>query len=601
MEKKFYRKKRFWMVIGVIILAGLDVYYKECFNNFYESLRLITANHQFDTCETLHECWFVRLIRFPLFAAFLFFTYRFVISVLFPKFIDNFIIKHRFKKHYVIFGNNEIHIELIRKIYASKPKQQVVLIVLPKESKSNLQDFQSKYFKIIEGDPLFGKKKGSNIFDTVNLKKASKFFVVTKDDNINIEIARNVWSYLNDLKNPKKNKKAKIESVSKQNETALRCYTLVKNRALKNILEETPIFKYKRKDDENFYFDAVAFNLDSIGIQYGVNANIQDILPDFSTKQPIIFIDGLNESAISIIQNLSHIITKTNEKLMFHINEPDQEKIQHFNTQYAFLKDFADFIFCFEPEIYDYSSIFVCAENPTEAINKVVEIRYRLKKDKPTIFLVTSRCDYVDSVFNLKGHTETEIVTFEPKSLNIQPFNRSEYFWNLIVETETKITDIAKEVHAGYAQKTETTQRAEQKKSYDNLSERYKQSNLNAALDFYIKTYIQTGKTFDESKGKLNVDFEKDLDYLAEIEHRRWMLDYFADGWQYGEILELDEKGNEKRKNEKYKIHECLLSWKELDSKPKLKETKEYDRQQIKLLQQLLKPKKNETIHPTTA
>ena len=207
MNKKFYRKSAFWIGTIVFIIAIFDVCDEKYFNNFYESLRLITANHQFGYPDTLHECWFVRFIRFPLFTAFLFLTYRFVFNLLFPKFIDEKIVKHRFKNHYVIFGNNEIHIELIRKIDPRNTKQQVVLIILPNESKSNLQDFQSQYFKIIEGDPLFGKRKGSNIFDTVNLKKASKFFVVTNDDNINIEIARNAWSYLSNLKNPQRNKK----------------------------------------------------------------------------------------------------------------------------------------------------------------------------------------------------------------------------------------------------------------------------------------------------------------------------------------------------------------------------------------------------------
>ena len=600
MDRKIHKKPIFWIGIIVFIITVFDVYIalsdncnKNYLDSFYESLRLITANHQFDESGTdiFHGNDFVRFVRFPLFALFLFFTYRFVINVLFPKVIDKLIVKYWFKNHYVIFGNSEMHIELIRKIDPRNTKQQVVLIVMPNESKSNLQDFQSRYFKIIEGDPLFGKKKGSTIFNAVNFKKVSKFFVVTKDDNINIEIARNVWAYLTDLKNPHKNKKVKIESASKQNETAIRCYTLVKNRDLKNILEETPIFKYERNSKENFYFDGVAFNLDSIGIQYGVNANIQHILPDFSKKQPIIFIDGLNEAAISIIQNLSHIITKANEKLMFHITETDEDKIKNFDTQYAFLKDFADFIFCFEPDIYDYSSIFVCTDNPTEAINKAVEIRYRLKKEDPTIFLVTSRCGYIDSVFNATEYTEKKTVTFEQKSLNIKLFNRTEYFWDLVVKTKKEIAEMAEKVHLGYNETTEELQRAMQQTPYENLTERYKQSNLNAALDFYIKTYIQTGKTFEESKGKLNIDFENDMEYLAEIEHRRWTLDYFADGWQYGEIS--DDK---MLKNEKYKIHECLLPWKDLDNKPKLKTTKEYDRKQILLLQQLLNPSKNESI-----
>jgi len=597
MNKKIYKKLIFWIGIIVLIITIFDICYKGCLNSFYESLRLITANHQFDDTGTFHNCDVVRVFRFPLFALFLIFTYQFVITVLFPKAIDRLKVRFHFRNHYVIFGNSEIHIELIRKIYTSNPKQQVVLIVLPKENKSSLQDFQSKYFKIIEGDPLFGKKKGGNIFNTVSLKKASKFFVVTKDDNKNIEIARNAWSYLTDLKNPQKNKKVKIKSTSKQNKTALRCYTLVKNRALKNILEETPIFKYERKEGENFYFDGVAFNLDSIGIQYGINVNIQDVLPDFSQKQPIIFIDGLNEAAISIILNLSHIITKSNEKLMFHINETEEEKIKNFDTQYAFLKYFADFIFCFEPDVYDYSSIFVCAENSTEAINKAVEIRYRLKKDNPTIFLVTSSCDYIDSVFNIKEHTETKAITFEQKKLNIKTFNRTEYFWDLVVKTKKEIAEIAEKVYIGYIEvkkdrvEDAKTTEEKQKTPYSELTERYKQSNINAALDFYIKTYIQTGQTFEKSEGKLNVDFEKDIEYLAEIEHRRWMLDYFADGWQYGEFL--DDKI---RKNEKYKIHECLVSWEELESKTKLKETKEYDKDQIRLLQQLLNLPQNETI-----
>jgi len=588
MEKKFYKKTIFW--IGIIVaFAIIDVclgeIYSDFFNGFYESWRLITANHQFgDPDDTFHLNIFVRFIRLPLLAVFVYFTYRLFFNILFPKFIDQLKIKCCFKDHYVIFGNDEIHIELIRKINPRITKQQVVLIVLPKENKSNLQDFQGKYFKIIEGDPLFGMKKGSNIFDTVNLEKASKFFVVTKDDNINIEIARNAWSYLSDLKNPQKNKKAKIKSVLKQNETALRCYTLVTNRELKNILEETPIFKYERKENEIFYFDGVAFNLDSIGIQYGINTNIQNILPDFSQKQPVIFIDGLNESAISIIQNLSHIITKTNEKLMFHINETDEEKNQKFDTQYAFLKDFADFVFCFEPEIYDYSSIFVCTENPTEAINKAVEIRYRLKKNKPTIFLVTSRCDYVDSVFNVKGHTETKIITFGQKSLNIKPFNRVKYFWNLVVENKEKrkeIEDNAIKIHEEYAS-------ANPIDKYEYLTETYKQSNRNAALDYDIKLYLVNNKITDDN-----------IEYLAEIEHRRWMLEKYADGWRMG-----------KTRDDTYKINPLLKHWDKLKDtdEPEKKYNKNFsekanDRNSIKLMQRIFNEKhqKNENVQPTTA
>ena len=747
--KKFWIKYWFYIILVILALASIAFttwgLCEKCIceykNNiekassiiptsFFESIKLLALHHEFKVGSYIP--WQLGVGRWLALITFLWLSGGAFIKFGFPTWLDKKKVKYGFKKHIVIFGKEEIYIELIRKIREDDNKTQIVLIVDKEVKKTDREKYTNSKLKIIEGNPLEKNKQNpeENILKIANIIEASKFFVVTDDDNKNVEIARNIWEYLKEhpntkakiekkretlksakrkfseslntlneeeknalkkflelgnnveklsteiknalrifleLGNKKNNENEKdlrkiVESLNKidtevlseenkkafkefseslneieadtlshecekvlgnfwnllnkidtealneenGNKQTLRCYTLVRDNDYKNILEETPIFKYKRKGYvelmvEVFYFDGVVFNLNSVGIQYGVNIEIENILPKQSA--PRILIVGLNKAAVSIILNLSHILTKNKERITFHIIEKDKNAENQFNEKYSYLKEFAKFDFNItEKEILknDYASIFVCNENNNEAVNNAVSIRYKLQKNEPAIFIVTSKSDYLYSVFNPENtESENDILMF--KNYGIKIFNRLKYFWDLVIETRKDIENNAKRVHLGYKKTVEEMRKAEEEKpaikKYEYLTETYKQSNRNAALDFYIKTYLQTGKTFDEIKKEdTKIAFtERDILYLAEIEHRRWMLEKLSDGWRYGEISKKDTTGKELLKDETFKIHECLITWEKLDSKQKLKDTIEYDKNQMNLLQLILN-EKNENI-----
>ena len=566
--------KKYWFIIILATLAIFSVVFTTCglweeckhkSTSVFESIKLLFLHHEFGKDESI-PCT-LEIGRWLALVFFLWLSGGAIIKFAIPTWLDKKIIEYRFKKHIVIFGEEEIYVKLIDKIRKDNDNTQIVLIVDTETKAKDLKKYTNSKLKVIEGNPLEKneKKPEENILKIANIVKTSKFFVVTDDDNKNVEIARNIWEYLKEHPKTKKKidkkkellesgKKIDVKTLNEEDENVLRCYTLVKDNNYKNILEETPIFKYKRKDNEVFYFEGVVFNLNSVGIQYGINVEIENILPKQSV--PCVLIVGFNEAAMSIMLNLSHILTKNRKKITFHIIETDENVENQFNEKYAYLKDFAEFNFNItEEEILksNYVSIFVCNENNNKAVNDSVSIRYKLQKNDPAIFIVTSNSDYLNSVFNPEN-TENinDILTFE--NHNIEIFNRLEYFWELIIEKRDKIENRAKEIHKEYTSANPIDR-------YEYLTETYKQSNRNAALDYEIKSYLVDNEITEDN-----------IEYLAEIEHRRWMLEKYADGWSKGET-----------RNNTYKINPLLKHWDELKDSEKAN-----DRNSIKLMQRII-------------
>lgn len=91
-------------------------------------------------------------------------------------------------------------------------------------------------------------------------------------------------------------------------------------------------------------------------------------------------------------------------------------------------------------------------------------------------------------------------------------------------------------------------------------------------MDYYIKSHL-----VDKEEIKDNIE------YLAEIEHRRWMLEKYADGWNPGET-----------RNDTYKINPLLKHWdKDTDESKKAN-----DKNSIKLMQRILNETKMKTYNP---
>jgi hypothetical protein len=86
--------------------------------------------------------------------------------------------------------------------------------------------------------------------------------------------------------------------------------------------------------------------------------------------------------------------------------------------------------------------------------------------------------------------------------------------------------------------------------------------NRNQVLDNYLRTFVATGKTLDQWEKSSSVVFsDKDRETLAMIEHRRWMLEKYKNGWRYGKI-----------RDDNFKRHTDFFPWEELSESNRQKD-----------------------------
>ena len=76
----------------------------------------------------------------------------------------------------------------------------------------------------------------------------------------------------------------------------------------------------------------------------------------------------------------------------------------------------------------------------------------------------------------------------------------------------------------------------------------------------YLRIYIACGKKFDEIKGRQVSFSDKEMETLAIMEHRRWALEKFDNGWRVGE------------RNNELKRHDCLCCWEQLSQEQQAKD-----------------------------
>ena len=112
---------------------------------------------------------------------------------------------------------------------------------------------------------------------------------------------------------------------------------------------------------------------------------------------------------------------------------------------------------------------------------------------------------------------------------------------------------------------------------WDKLSEDLKESNRAQAYDIPIKLLrIQCDYRPKETKkisGNKIRRFTKDeIEILAEMEHKRWIVERFSMGWRYGAI-----------RDDENKIHDSLVAWSKLPE-----DIKGYDRDAVRAIPKIL-------------
>jgi len=156
---------------------------------------------------------------------------------------------------------------------------------------------------------------------------------------------------------------------------------------------------------------------------------------------------------------------------------------------------------------------------------------------------------------------------------DIHIINTFDETFNYIFELDKQIEECAETAHEERWRKGR-----KELPTYNELSEHFKQSNRNQVIDNFYKMYLLGGLQLQNCKEpEQQPDIPEEVkERMAEMEHRRWMIEKLLQGWCDG-----DSRNNE------FKIHPDLKEWDILDKLDK--NTTDKDREFIGLMIATLK------------
>jgi Kef-type K+ transport systems, predicted NAD-binding component len=494
----------------ICVISGIIGYYREgldFFSGLYETGRFFLLNHAFQFNAKIN-IW-LEISRWAAILVFLMVSGAIILKV-FEEFWTSLKIR-RLNNHIIVCGLNKITLSLVEKFKNNK------IIVLAEDTNKYGVELKTKGIDLLVGDlsnKYFLKK--------AKINKAKRIYIVINNDKKNIKTTQTLSSSLNNRTEP------------------LKCFIIINDFKLKSFLEETDLFK-----NTSSSLDCIPFNINELGIKYGISHGISNILPSKIEAQPEILIIGLTEKTEIALLNLAQCLTMNRDNFKFTIIEENKEKIRLFKKKCPFLKDFAEIKYLNEIEPgKQYTSVLVCIENQTEAIKNAISIRYFFCINEPNILVFCNESDTIN-----------EILKAELTKKKIFTINLFEQIANYVFDLDKNIEEKAKEAH--YFR----NEIYDMNVKWEELSGHFKQSNRNQILDNYVKAYIAFGKIFNEVDDSSLT--KKQEETLAMIEHRRWMIEKYNNGWTFGE----------KNDNE-FKRRDCLIPWQKLSDKQK---TLDYD------------------------
>lgn len=512
-------------------------------NSLYETFRLFERKyHSKDIPPAL------MVAQWSLFLAFLWLTLKIIITIIAPNLLSDLWVRLFYRKHIVICGLNEITLHLADE-HADKK-----ILVLAEEYNKYAESLKIKGVKLLFcGDPA-----DEEVLRKAKIHAASRVYAVTNDDKKNVEITRSVSSSLNQAKTggaSATDSRLSGAETRRRRSDALKCYTLIKDRELKILLEESALFKYGTS-----VFDPNLFHVNEIGIKYGLNMNIDKILPEMPELSPHFLVVGLTDKAAMLLLNLAHGLTTKRDVFQFTVVEKDSEKIRRFREKQAYLTDFARMEYVEnEEEICKtnrFSAVFICLADQIEAVKAAFSIRNFFADNLPHIFIFSGRSENWIEAFNQE---KTDIPTL--KNRHVFLINLFEETIRYLVKSDPEIERLAEMTHNHWREKDDQGNFV-RNDEYETLSGHFKQSNRNQILDNYLRTFIVTGRKFSLRERNVPIAFsDHDKETLAIMEHRRWMLEKYSNGWRYGS-----------KRNNDFKIHNNLISWELLTEDEKRKD-----------------------------
>lgn len=535
--------KPFWRntLIYIILLSAIGIVtgvigFSKCGEGFgnglYSTIQMFILSRSFSDGEVNH---YLEFSRWSIFLVIVLLSFD-VLSALFREQWKFLKIKFRYHNHIIVCGLTEQSLQLAKKY--TDEKKIFIDNTANNPLRYSLYDLNAK---LIIGDTC-----SKTILRLAKIHEAKEVFIFTGVDEKNVENAQIIFD---------------LVKTERRLNKALECYTLIQDNKFSNLLEETALFKYS-----THYFDGHLFNLTETAIKHFLITNIDKVLQSGKMKNiPHVLLIGLTDYTATIIRNLAHCTTMEGENFKFIIVEDNENTVIDFKKKHWYLDEFAtiEYVDDMQKAVSqkDYTSVFVCYEQPLKAIETAFTAHYCIAKENLNIFVFCNNSNIVSRVLNEKEWKKTDkYYTLEERNMR---------FVNVIKECvaffdfDKNIAKYAEKTHEKYNKLCEQQSNNEDKcKSFKDLSEHFKQSNRNQCIDNYLKFFIATGEKFDfEYKGEPVSFNDADRKILAIMEHRRWMIEKYVSDWR---------DGNER--DDKFKINPNLKNWENIDEK-----TQEYD------------------------
>jgi hypothetical protein len=182
---------------------------------------------------------------------------------------------------------------------------------------------------------------------------------------------------------------------------------------------------------------------------------------------------------------------------------------------------------------HDVSAAVVCIPEDKISLYVAVELRAIadvLDKDIPIYFRLGRHA----SLGRFIGHKEP----WKGRQNELVPFGAFRAILNVDVLIGETLDKLAKVNHQNYRDSLSEERRSseESAREWHELAEQYKMSDRRAA-DFLRVRLAQVGLDLKEEASAADTPFAlspAETDLLARLEHRRWMVERFMQGWRYG-------------------------------------------------------------------
>ena len=201
---------------------------------------------------------------------------------------------------------------------------------------------------------------------------------------------------------------------------------------------------------------------------------------------------------------------------------------------------------------HDVSAIAVCIPEDKISLYVAVELRAiadALDKDIPIYFRLGRHA----SLGRFIGHKEP----WKGHQNDLVPFGAFRAILNVDVLIGETLDKLAKVNHQNYRDSLSEERRnsEDSAREWHELAEQYKMSDRRAA-DFLRVRLAQIGLDLKEEASAADTPFAlspAEIELLARLEHRRWMIERFMQGWRYGLV-----RDNARRLNPRLIDWSCL-------------------------------------------